>query len=324
MESRRNTVLEKGRVPLRYRNMQLTEAEIGGEKRATIFRMYNEGGLERSVSLPQYDREIEAMETAWLAGKAAGGPASSRAVGTVKILYFIGSGTFSQVFLASDLHNKRILYAVKTIDTRRRGVHEPSLRCIQREVEILRRVQGHPGIIKFYGAKTRDGFVSLYFEYFCGGELFETVKARKMLSEPESLAVFKQIVSAILFIHARNVCHLDLKLENVLVSRKLCVKLIDFGLAVECGPDGSVEGYGGTLRYSAPEAVAGGTYNGKLADAWSCGVMLFIMTNGCFPFRQSFSQMAKYRAQVTPETKARIAGLLRENPGERAYLSESS
>jgi serine/threonine protein kinase len=312
--ARRNTTLERGKMLMRYRNMEVRETGTGSPRSSAIFRVYKEEGIERSVSLPQYERETEeCVREVEVPSKFA------REVGSTKILHYLGSGTFSQVFLAEDLGSRR-LYAIKTVDTKKVSSKEVCMEQIQREVEILRKVQGKGNVIRFYGAKNTDGFILMYFEYFPGEELFELVKRKRRLGEKESLFVFRQIVAGTLHIHSKGVCHLDLKLENILANRSLSVKIIDFGLAKECSREGTVENYGGTLRYSSPEAVRGGVYNGKLADSWSCGIILFVMINGCFPK----SEGLVCREETSARTREMVACLLETLPSKRAYVGEIS
>ena len=57
--------------------------------------------------------------------------------------------------------------------------------------------------------------------------------------EAEAAYIFKQIVSAVAYMHAVNVVHRDLKLDNILINEQGGheIKLIDFGFATGCKKD---------------------------------------------------------------------------------------
>ncbi|KAF3597784.1 hypothetical protein DY000_02027849 [Brassica cretica] len=77
----------------------------------------------------------------------------------------------------------------------------------------------------------------------------------------------------------KQVCHRDLKLENTLLDGSPAprLKICDFGYSK---PKSTV----GTPAYIAPEVLLKKEYDGKLADVWSCGVTLYVMLVGAYPF----------------------------------------
>ncbi|OEL33316.1 Serine/threonine-protein kinase SAPK2 [Dichanthelium oligosanthes] len=77
----------------------------------------------------------------------------------------------------------------------------------------------------------------------------------------------------------KQICHRDLKLENTLLDGSIAprLKICDFGYSK---PKSTV----GTPAYIAPEVLARKEYDGKVADVWSCGVTLYVMLVGAYPF----------------------------------------
>jgi NUAK family SNF1-like kinase len=69
-------------------------------------------------------------------------------------------------------------------------------------------------------------------EYASGGELYDYLNERKRVSEVEARGIFRQIVSAVHFLHKNRIVHRDLKLENILIDSngdiKVCKKLFPF------------------------------------------------------------------------------------------------
>ena len=125
-------------------------------------------------------------------------------------------------------------------------------------------------------------------EYVDGGELFHYVDERKGLPEDETVYIFRQIVSALLYCHRLLICHRDLKPENILLNQTdLTVKLIDFGMAA-LQPEGRLLSTPcGSPHYAAPEVVSSRPYDGTQADVWSCGVILYVMLTGTTPYNYS-------------------------------------
>lgn len=103
---------------------------------------------------------------------------------------------------------------------------------------------------------------------------------------------FRQMVSALAFVHHHRICHLDFSLENLLVDHLGDLKLNDFGVARQISSDSAephqLPGYRhekpGKLRYMAPEVLLGLPFNGFQADMFALGVTLFCMLTAHLPF----------------------------------------
>lgn len=122
-------------------------------------------------------------------------------------------------------------------------------------------------------------------EYVQGGELFHYVEECRGLDEKETVYIFRQIVAALLYCHRLHIHHRDLKPENILLDREHAqVKLVDFGMAA-LQPEGKqLTTACGSPHYAAPEVIKSRPYDGAKADAWSCGVILYVMLTGTTPF----------------------------------------
>lgn len=85
--------------------------------------------------------------------------------------------------------------------------------------------------------------------------------------------------------HSQLIVHRDLKLENILVSDRGRVKIIDFGFGIRTPTDVNLKIFCGTSAYMSPEIVRKSEYNGFKADIWSLGVVLYVLLTGKFPFK---------------------------------------
>ena len=112
-------------------------------------------------------------------------------------------------------------------------------------------------------------------------------KNGRRLAEDEARRLFRQVMRAIEYIHGKNITHRDIKLENLLLTPERIIKLIDFGFSACVPPDRKLKIFCGTPSYMAPEIVQKKEYLGSPADMWACGILLFAMLCGHFPFRSS-------------------------------------
>jgi len=169
-------------------------------------------------------------------------------------------------------------------------LNRTQLKNVDREITLATMDMDHPNLVRTFDVFNDNYNVYVVMELMPGGELYNLVDDRGHLSEVESRYIFKQILKGVRYLHNRGVAHRDLKLENVLISshdiNNMAVKVADFGLSgIKLAGGGSkpFQGTYGTPMYIAPEVAAQRPYSAQ-ADMWSCGVMLFVMLSGTFPF----------------------------------------
>jgi serine/threonine protein kinase len=142
----------------------------------------------------------------------------------------------------------------------------------------------HPSLVKAYDFFEEGPYFFFFMEYCAGGELFQLIAARGPLPFYQIRKLFGQVVDGILYLHTQNIVHRDLKPENILLDNDGNAKLADFGFSHLEPPNSLLTTPCGSLFYSAPEVVAGRPYDGKRADIWSLGVVLFCMAVGSLPW----------------------------------------
>lgn len=69
-------------------------------------------------------------------------------------------------------------------------------------------------------------------EFAAGGELYDYLSERKVLTEDEARRVFRQIATAVYYCHKHKICHRDLKLENILLDEHGNAKVSEFSASV--------------------------------------------------------------------------------------------
>ncbi len=146
----------------------------------------------------------------------------------------------------------------------------------------------HSNIIRIHDIFEENGTAYYVMEYHCGGSLGDLVKDGNPLPEADAVKYITQIADAVGYIHEQRINHLDIKPGNILLDRKGCGVLIDFGLSKqydESGdqtsstPVGISHGYAPMEQYKQ-KGVA--TFSPQ-SDIYSLGATLFKLVTGVTP-----------------------------------------
>ncbi|MCO5552363.1 hypothetical protein L7F22_053312 [Adiantum nelumboides] len=191
----------------------------------------------------------------------------------------IGSGNFGVARLMRDKASQDLV-AVKYIE---RG--EKIDENVKREI-VNHRSLLHPNIVRFKEVFLTPTHLAIVMEYAAGGELFERICKAGRFSEDEARFFFQQLISGVSYCHKMQICHRDLKLENTLLDSSPAprLKICDFGYSKSSVLHSQPKSTVGTPAYIAPEVLSKKEYDGKIADVWSCGVTLYVMLVGAYPF----------------------------------------
>ncbi|XP_050109111.1 serine/threonine-protein kinase SRK2E isoform X4 [Malus sylvestris] len=181
--------------------------------------------------------------------------------------------------------------------------------------------------------------LAIVMEYASGGELFERICNAGRFSEDEARFFFQQLISGVSYCHAMQVCHRDLKLENTLLDGSPAprLKICDFGYSKSSVLHSQPKSTVGTPAYIAPEVLLKKEYDGKIADVWSCGVTLYVMLVGAYPFedpgepknfRKTIHRITNVQysipdyVHISPECRHLISRIFVAEPEKRITIPE--
>ncbi|XP_023813571.1 serine/threonine-protein kinase BRSK2-like isoform X2 [Oryzias latipes] len=216
--------------------------------------------------------------------------------------------------------------AIKIVN--REKLSESVLTKVEREIAILKLIE-HPHVLKLHDVYENNKYLYLVLEHVSGGELFDYLVKKGRLTPKEARKFFRQIISALDFCHSHSICHRDLKPENLLLDEKNNIRIADFGMASLQVGDSLLETSCGSPHYACPEVIRGEKYDGRRADVWSCGVILFALLVGALPFDHDNLRQLLEKVKsgvfhmphfIPPDCQALLKGMIQVDPDKRLSL----
>jgi serine/threonine protein kinase len=252
-------------------------------------------------------------------------------IGDYRIGRLLGCGGFGKVFACTHVRTGEA-YAMKIIE--RSFIEQQDIATyVKKEIEILRRLR-HQHVVRFFKCiETIDG-VHIVMELATHGELFDKIISSKKFEENIARKYFQQLIAAIYACHAMNICHRDLKAENLLLDGDDNLKVCDFGLGVVGDQRVRQHSVTGSTEYQLPEMLDPANHTGydsRAADIWASGVILCFMLNGFLPFdgrndseiaRKVMSSEPRLGDHISAGAKSLIQHILARSPSQRATLQD--
>lgn len=208
----------------------------------------------------------------------------------------LGSGAFSKVYLAKDKSTGEKV-ALKMIKA---AVFMKNRESTLRESKILQEVsksKDNTHVVRLYRTLEDKQFYTIAMEVLTGGELYHRICEKDKYNETSAKMIVKQLLSAVAFLHEKDIAHRDIKPENVLFvseDEDSDIKLTDFGFANFYSPSNKFVAACGTPLYVAPEILERRAYDCQ-CDIWSLGVVVYIMLCGYPPFYGEEEEELYYR-----------------------------
>jgi TolB-like protein/Flp pilus assembly protein TadD/tRNA A-37 threonylcarbamoyl transferase component Bud32 len=262
----------------------------------------------------------------------------SQTISHYRILNQLGAGGMGEVYLAEDTQLDRKV-AIKFLPPESIADEQAKKRLV-REARAAAKLD-HPNICSIYEVGEEDGRSFIVMQYIEGETLASRIH-REPLESKESLDIATQIADALAEAHAHNIIHRDIKPQNIMLTARGQVKVLDFGLArtvrekrlmdTEAETESLLTAPGlvvGTVPYMSPEQVRGEELDAR-SDIFSLGALLYEIVTGTQPFAAANAAstistiltrepppLARYSREVPAELERIVGKALRKDREQR-------
>ncbi len=246
--------------------------------------------------------------------------------GRYRILSMLGKGGMGEVYRATDLTLAQSV-ALKFLPEEA-AQNERWLERFHSEVRIARQIS-HPNVCTVYDIGESDGTPFISMEYVDGDDLAVLLGSIGRLPSDKALETARKLCAGLAAAHDKGVIHRDLKPQNIMMSKRGEIVIMDFGLAAVADSLGGAEARNGTPAYMAPEQLRGTEVTAK-SDIYALGLVLFEIFTGKKPYEaksipeliqlqesQSSLTMTSLAPDIDPAVEKVIKRCLHPDPAMR-------
>ncbi|XP_034939008.1 serine/threonine-protein kinase ULK3 [Chelonus insularis] len=239
----------------------------------------------------------------------------------------IGSGSYATVYKALKKGGNHEMVAIKCVESS--TLSKSAIDNLLTEINLLK-ILKHEHIVEMKDFFWENGRIFIVMEYCDGGDLSVFIKKKKKLPECTCRKFLQQLALALRYLRCHNVCHMDLKPQNLLLVRKptLKLKVGDFGFAQYLSNSERKFTIRGSPLYMAPEILHSNEYDASV-DLWSVGVIMYECLFGRTPYSSnSIDELVEKiktcqpieipkDAHISTECKDLLLSLLKHDPSQR-------
>jgi serine/threonine-protein kinase len=246
--------------------------------------------------------------------------------GRYRILSMLGKGGMGEVYRAIDLTlGQSVALKFLPEDAAR---NERWLERFHSEVRIARQIS-HPNVCRVYDIGQTEGTPFISMEYIDGDDMAAMLGSIGRLPPDKALDTARKLCAGLAAAHDKGVIHRDLKPQNIMISKRGEILIMDFGLAAVADSLGGPEARNGTPAYMAPEQLRGAEVTAK-SDIYALGLVLYELFTGRKPFdaktipalialqeSQQLSSMSSIAADIDPAVEGIVRRCLHPDPAKR-------
>lgn len=186
----------------------------------------------------------------------------------------------------------------------------------------------HSNILSIYDVWEEAEGICIITEFCECGSYADVIKSKGPLPKHTFVAVAKQLLMALQYLHKKGFSHNDVKPANILIDKYGRPKLADFGLCALADGKRSETVVRGTPLTMAPELFRNKPYNSFKSDIWSMGITLYILATGTSPwgnnakkaYAGAVSGMVYYPPNLDRQIVDLLNKMLQQKPDDRADL----
>ena len=190
----------------------------------------------------------------------------------------------SHICLATNLNLKEKVL-IKIYDKEIIQHNSNEIYLINNEIFKMKLIN-HKHCLKLYEIIESSSYIFLIMEYFTGTKLSDYITQKKKFTEEESLNIYKQILSSLIYFHDMNIGHLNINPNNILINASNNIKICDFRNSIFYISKDKIKcEYFGEKEYLSPELISEKSCFPEYADVWASGVLLYLLIVGQMPFK---------------------------------------